>query len=118
MSISFDGIGEVTATFRLEEDSGVKTGDVVCVTGDGEVGLGAAGGQFFGVALSVSEDGYAGVQLNGLVEVAYSGATTPVPGWEMLATDGTGCVTVVEQDGMCYLVVSVDEEAGKAVIRL
>ncbi len=118
MSISFDGIGEVAATFQVEADGGVKAGDVVCITGDGEVGLGSAGGQFFGVALNVSEDGYAGVQIDGLAEVNYSGTTAPEPGWELLSADGNGGVTVVEKNGMSYLVVSVDEEAKTAVVKL
>lgn len=117
MSISFDGIGEVVATFLVETDSALEPGDVVCLTGEGEVGLGSSGGLFCGVAVTVAEDGCAGVQLEGMAAVRYTG-TAPQVGWDMLAADGTGGVTAVEQNGLSYLVLSVDEEAKQAVIKL
>ena len=118
MSISFDGIGEAVATFQVEAGGGVKAGDAVCLTGDGEVGLGTSGGLLCGVALTVSGDGYAGVQLDGLAEVSYTGTAAPEAGWNLLACDGAGNVTVVEKNGLSYLVVSVDTEAKKAVVKL
>lgn len=118
MSISFDGIGEVAATFRLEEDSKVKVGDVVCITGDGEVGRGTAGDRMCGVAVSVSDDGYAAVQTDGLAEIAYTGTTAPTAGWNALKTDGTGGVCVPESGGTSYLVVSVDTGKKTAVVKL
>ena len=54
--ISFEGIGEVVATFACGE--GVAPGQVVKVTEDGTVGACAATDKFCGVALS-AEDGYA-----------------------------------------------------------
>ena len=60
--ISFEGIGEVVATFACGE--GVAAGQVVKVTEDGTVGPCTDGEKFCGVALS-AEDGYAAVQLGG-----------------------------------------------------
>ena len=114
MSISFDGIGEVVATFLVEADCELEPGDVVCLTGDSEVGLGTSGGLFCGVA----EDGYAAVQLDGLAVVHYSGTAAPEVGWAMLAADGAGNVTAVKESGLSYLVLSVDEEAKLAVVKL
>ena len=69
--ISFEGIGEVVATFACGE--GVIAGQVVKVTEDGTVGPCTDGEKFCGVALS-AENGYAAVQLGGLVKVAAIGA--------------------------------------------
>lgn len=115
MSISFDGIGEVVATFRVS--GSVAPGSVVCLTDSGEVGPGSSGGHPCGVALSVSEDGFAGVQIGGLAEVRYSG-TAPEAGWSALCADGDGGVKTVSTGGSSYLVVSVDEGAKTAVIKL
>ena len=131
MSISFEGIGEVTATFLAEENSTVKPGQVVCITGNDTVGLGTAGTVPCGVAATVSEDGCVGVVISGLAEVAYSGDTAPTAGWNNLAADGTGGVKVVAasanaqaagststQSGHPYLVVSVDSTGKTAVVKL
>lgn len=118
MNIGFQGIGEVAATFKMEEDAELKHGDAVVITGNGEVGLGSEGGKVCGVALYVDEDGYVSVQIGGLVEVGYSGGIAPAVGWEMLAADGAGKVKVVDADGVSCMVVSVDEDAMTAVIKL
>ena len=117
MSISFEGIGEVVATFLVEEGCALERGQVVCVTGGSQVGLGAKGGKLCGVAVGVSEDGYAAVQIDGMTAVGYSG-TAPAVGWQMLAADGTGKVTVDESNGMRHLVAAVDEVEQTAVIKL
>ena len=118
MSISFEGIGEVTATFLLEEDGTVKPGDVVCLSGNDTVGLGTAGTIPCGVAATVAEDGCIGVQIGGLAEVAYSGETAPAAGWNTLAADGQGGVSTVKTGGRAYLAVSVDTGAQTALIML
>lgn len=131
MSISFEGIGEMTATFLKDEDSTLKPGQVVCITGNNTVGLGTAGTVPCGVAATVAKDGYVGVQIGGLAEVAYSGTTAPTAGWNTLAADGNGGVKVVAAStntqssestssttGRHYLAVSVDTTAKRAVIKL
>lgn len=131
MSISFEGIGEVTATFLAEEDSKVEPGNVVCLTGNDQVGLGTAGTVPCGVAATVAEDGCIGVVISGLAEVTYSGDSAPTAGWNNLAADGKGGVKVADagtnaqsagstgsQTGHPYLVVSVDTAGKTAVVKL
>ena len=64
--VSFEGIGEVMATFYAGE--GVKGGQVVKLGGDGEVIPCGAGERFCGLAVSGSA-GYAGVQVAGFAQV-------------------------------------------------
>ena len=108
--ISFEGIGEVAATFACGE--GVKAGQVVKLTGaDGD------GERFCGVALSAGE-GFAAVQLGGLIRVAASGGALS-EGWNRLLADGSGGVrpdSAETPTGGEYLVVRA--ESGGAVIRL
>ena len=80
--ISFEGIGEVAATFACGE--GVKAGQVVKLTGDGTVGPCGDGERFCGVALSAGE-GFAAVQLGGLIRVAASGGALS-EGWNVKST--------------------------------
>ena len=56
--VSFEDIGMVTATFAARED--MKPGQVVKITGNGEVGACTDGDAFCGLALSVRR-GFAGV---------------------------------------------------------
>ena len=110
--ISFDDIGQVLATF--EADSGVEAGQVVKVTGSGQVGPCSAGDLFCGVALSGGP--FAGVQVGGFVEVSATG--TVALGWTKLAADGQGGVQAAASGGREYLVVEADSAAGKAVLYL
>jgi len=111
-SISFDGIGAVTATFTAAE--GVESGQVVKVSGSGQVGPCAAGDAFAGVALT-PRAGMAAVQVKGFCTVASTGGLTP--GRAVLAADGQGGVKPGEAGGVPALVVSVEED-GTAVICL
>ena len=86
-TISFDGIGEVVATFTCGAD--VKAGQVVKASGNGAVDKCGDGDRFCGVALT-AEDGYAAVQVAGLVKVA--AAEGVAVGWNKLLADGTGGV--------------------------
>ena len=110
--ISFEGIGEVVATFACGE--GVAPGQVVKVTEDGTVGACSATDKFCGVALSV-EDGYAAVQLAGLVKVSVTDGSVSV-GWVKLAADGSGGVKKDDTNGREHLVVRVETDG--AVVRL
>ena len=113
MKVSFEGIGEVMATFLAQE--GVAPGMAVTLAEDSTVGLGESGGDLCGVAVTVGEDGCAGVRIGGLVETAYSG-TAPQVGYDALTVDGAGKVTA--GGSRAYLVVHVDQDAQTAVIRL
>ena len=105
--ISFEGIGEMVATFACGE--GVAAGQVVKVTEDGTVGGCTDGEKFCGVALS-AEDGYAAVQLSGLVKVPTSGGSITA-GWCKLSADGSGGVKLDTSTGTEYLVVRVETDA-------
>lgn len=83
--VSFEDIGMVTATFAARED--MKPGQVVKITGNGEVGACTDGDAFCGLALSV-RSGFAGVQVKGFACLPTSGTVTL--GRVKLAADGTG----------------------------
>lgn len=103
--VSFEGIGEMSATFYAQE--GVKVGQVVKLSGADTVGPCAAGDRFCGVAESVRE-GCAGVRLGGFVELACEDTGVTV-GYVKLAADGSGGVkkAAASAAGQEYLVVRV-----------
>ena len=110
--ISFEGIGELVATFACEET--VQAGQLVKVTGPGTVGPCSDGDRFCGVALSAA-DGYAAVQLAGFITVAAGEDVTE--GWCALAADGSGGVKVdAGQTGGTYLVAEAAD--GSAAVLL
>lgn len=109
--VSFEGIGEVAATFAC--GTGVQEGQVVKLTGNGAVDACEAAERFCGVALCVN-DAFASVQVGGLARV--SAGTGVTAGWVKLSADGTGGVQKDDTAGAEYLVVSVD--GGKAMVRL
>jgi len=114
MKVSYEGIGEVTATFQV--GPGVKAGQVVKMGGSGRVESCNVGDRFCGVALAPVQ-GYGAIQVGGFAAVDYSGAA-PAVGFVRLAADGNGGVAVDEANGGEVLVAAVDSAAGTAVIRL
>lgn len=116
MSVCFEGIGGNVATFLVEEGCSLAGGEAVTVTGDGTVGLGSSGGWICGVAVSVEEDGCAGVQVDGFVRAAYTGSA-PTVGVNELGVDGAGALCAVSGGGK-YLVVSVDTAEQTCVVKL
>ena len=115
MSISFEGIGQVLATFQVEE--GAVQGGVVTMTGSGTVGTGSAGDLPCGVLLHAEGDGMGAVQVEGMATVSYTGSA-PSLGYGMLACDGSGGIQAVDEGGLTCLIVSVDEDSQTAVIKL
>ena len=113
MSISYEGIGQVVATFQVEEGTG--QGVVTMVESD-TVGYGVAGDLPCGVLVHNEKNGLGAVQMEGLVTVRYSRAA-PSAGYAFLTCDGEGGV-MRSEDGKQYLVVSVDTDAYTAVIKL
>lgn len=113
MNISFEGVGQVCATFL---GSGLTEGQVVKLTGNGTAGACAADDGFCGVALCCKEDACT-VQVRGFVTAAYSG-TAPGLGWKALAADGTGGVKTVTSGGVSCLVVDVDSTAKTVTMML
>lgn len=114
MKISFEGIGQVLATFAVE-DTAVE-GGAVTLTANGTMGLGGAGDPLCGVLLRRELDGFGTVQVEGMVCLGWSGSA-PEVGYAALACDGTGGVMTAE-DGAGCLVVSVDEDSRTAVVKL
>lgn len=112
-SISFEGIGEVVATFKAK--SGLAAGQVVKVTGAGEMGACAAGERFCGLALSVDE-GLAAVQVKGFATLPCTGVLSA--GWSRLSANGSGGVKADAANGTEYLVVGTDLLAGTATVLL
>ena len=111
--ISFEDIGSVVATFLA--DSGVKGGQVVKLTGNGQVGPCSAGDAFCGVALE-PRAGLAAVQVKGFVRVKT--ADTLTVGGAGVAGDGDGGgVKTAESGGVAALVADVKDD-GTAVICL
>ena len=97
MNVSYEGIGQWAATFAC---SGVSEGQAVKVSGNGTVAACAENGGF-----------------DGVVPVSYSG-TAPTAGWNTLAADGKGGVTVVSEGGRSYLAVEADTAAKTVTIVL
>lgn len=116
MEICFEGIGQVVATFQAEGE--LAGGMAVTLTGSGKVGLGESGKPLCGVTACAARDGEAAVQISGAAQVAYSGEKAPEAGWNALACDGKGGVTVAEEGGQSCLVLAVDADAKTAVVRL
>ena len=113
MSVSFEGIGQVCATFL---GSGLTEGHVVRMAGQAEAGACGDGDPFCGVALCCKDDACT-VQVSGFVTVGYSGAA-PAVGWCSLAADGKGGVKTAASGGTPCLVADMDTTAKTVTIML
>lgn len=104
MAISFNGIGDITATFY----GNVEEGDIVRISSARTVSKAVQGGEFFGVCKSKSSD-ICAVMLRGFVTLGYSG-TAPSIGNVKLASAGDNKVKVSSTDDaeVNTLVVDVD----------
>ena len=112
MKVSFDGVGQICATFL---GSGLTDGQVVKMSGNGTVEACKAGDLFCGVAMCCKDDACS-VQVGGFVTVGFSG-TAPETGWCGLAADGEGGVKTAE-GGIKCLVADVDSTASTMTIML
>lgn len=110
--ISFEGIGQVLATF--EADVSVKAGQVVAVSGDSTVEVCADGKRAAGVAVWV-KNGCAAVQVRGFATVNANDVTA---GWVKLSADGSGGMKKDDSLGVEYLVAGVDDAAGTITVLL
>lgn len=114
MSISFEGIGQWAATFSC---IGVQEGDLVKISGNGQVAVCSADDRFCGQAVSLGRDASAcSVQLGGFITAGYTG-TVPVPGYAGLSADGSGGVKA-DAAGRVYLVAAVDTAAATVTFAL
>lgn len=110
MKISFEGYGEMAATFRNDTDSPAAAGKAASMTGNGTVGL-CTGGKPAGIVIS-ADDEYAVVQTGGFVTCAYTG-TAPAAGWCSLVGAAGGKVALAGTgvSGLDCLVVEVDSSS-------
>ena len=111
--VSFEEIGAVVATFLAGDNA--KKGQMVNLSAADTVDGCSADGRFCGLALDVTGDGVASVQVSGFAQVPCSDAGV-TPGWVALAADGTGGMKQDASGGTDYLVVQV--ETSSAVICL
>lgn len=109
MSVAFDGIGRLVATF---ETGTATAGGFVTMEESGKVKKALSGQLPVGLALHV-QDGHAAVQLRGYVKTEYSGSSAPTLGWASLVTDSNGGLRVAGngENGRLCLVVEKDSEA-------
>ena len=110
MSVSFEEIGRLAATFM---QSNCESGQVCKIGGDGKVVPCAAGDKFCGIVEAVRGN-FAGVQLEGFAAVSFTGSVST--GYVSLCADGSGGIKA--GTGREYLVVQTDTNTGIAVIKL
>ena len=111
MKVSFEEIGCVRASFIA--DSG-EAGQVCKMAENGKVAPCGDGESFIGVVESLRK-GICCVKLHGFEELPYTGQA-PAVGYVKLVANGVGGVKA--GSGREYLVVSVDETAGKITVEL
>ena len=119
MDICFEGIGQMVATFAAKK--ALTPGMAVTLKDSGEVGLSKGedgGGPLCGVTVGAERGGAVAVQIGGVVKVGYSDEEAPDVGWQDLACDKEGKVTVESENGVSCLVLAVDAEEKTAVIKL
>ncbi len=112
MSISYGGVGYLAVTMPA---GNCVEGQTCTLDAEGRAAGCLNGSMFCGIVDRV-EDSMASVQLEGFVEVSYSGAA-PTTGLIALAANGSGGV-VINSNGRVYLVVSVDATEKKLVMKL
>jgi len=107
MSISYEEMGQVVVTCKADEN--VNEGCVVCMDENDTVTACAAGKGVCGVALHVSGDGYAAVQIKGMVSVACASGVKPGL-LKITAQDGVSIKAAGEADeGRDVLVMNVKD---------
>ncbi len=111
MNYSFNGIGDVTATFGAANGTAIAAGTPVKMSGNGEVTACAANDAFIGISCG-SRGGHVAGQRAGTAEVAYTGNVSV--GSVQLKADGAGGVCP-GTGRVCLVIAAAD---GKAVIML
>ena len=104
--VSFDGIGEVAATFRADDK--VMKGQTVKLDASGKALPCADNDRFAGVAMTAARDGCATILIGGCITAAVSGSGVTC-GYMSLVADGKGGVKKdTGSAGGEYLVVAVE----------
>lgn len=109
MKVSLEGLGEQVATFEAETEgaAAVKAGGLVTMSGNGKVRACTEAGDIpAGVALSL-RNGFAAVQVKGYVQVPCDSSVTV--GWQAVASDASGALTVPGSGGRQALVTDVED---------
>lgn len=117
--ISFAGIGEECATFKVATGTTATVGMAVGFTGNGEVGKGTSGKPLAGIVKTITSNGLVGVQFKGFCEDVAITATTanqPAVG-DYVAIDGAGAL-VKSTTATNTIAISVDTTAKTATILL
>lgn len=113
MSVSYQGIGQVCATFLTMN---AVEGQVVKMISKKMVAKCSDGNDICGVALH-KRGTQCTVQVAGFVTVPYSG-TAPSVGWATLCANGTGGVKTATEGGHTFLVVDVNTTDLTVTIKL
>lgn len=101
--MKFKGYGDNVLTFKCSNTT--HAGDAVKMESSGKITATSDGNTFIGICTNVRND-YAGVQLNGYVEMKYSG-TAPTLGYSKLVAAGPNTVKTASA-GRDYLVINID----------
>ena len=112
MNCSYEEIGHLSVTFP---ESGCTSGKV-CKLNDSGMAVPCSDGDMFCGVVETVAGGYAGVQIHGFVEVAYT-STAPEIGYANLVADGNGGVKV-SNTGDRYLVAAVDTVNSKVTMEM
>ena len=117
MEICFEGVGQVVATFRTEDEK-LTAGVAVTLKESGVVESGAENEAPCGVTVGTVRGGAVAVQIGGVVKVGCPDGA-PEVGWQKLVCDGKGGVKAVSgTDGVKYLVLAVDGDKKSVVVKL
>ena len=113
MDICFEGIGQVVATFRTEDET-LEAGMAVTLKDSGTVGLSSKDNALCGVTVGAARGGAVAVQIGGVVKVGCPEWDAPNVGYAALACDGKGGVKAASgADGVKCLVLAVDGDKDK-----
>ena len=102
MKVSFEGIGELIATFY---NNGATDGNPVKMSKAGEVSPCANSERFIGIAAAPGAE-YTGVILSGCVTLPYTG-TVPALGYAKFSANGSGGIKT-DVNGTEHIVLGVD----------
>lgn len=112
MNISFDGFEENCLTFAAGE--GLEAGELVIPGANGVIEKSGEGDEFCGIALKV-KDGYATVQLHGIIRVPCA-ATVTAPGYYYLVADEDGKVAPADTGLIYRLVLTVTDGVAELLL--
>lgn len=107
VTMSYDSSIVYDPSYYDGTNHSAQVGDAVALTGNGIVGLGAAGAALFGKLLEVESDGVCTVAIAGMLQFPAATTNPPLLG-HGVTVDGTGKVSSAA--------TAVDAEAGSLVV--